>query len=87
MRHSNSTTAYFAATKSREIYNDMETYSSNSKLNNVKKNHCTKFVWQSYYQSLGKDAFGWGLTDSMSSLILPVSFNTNSKKLSNVGSY
>lgn len=86
LRHSNSGTGYLAATKSREIYSSMSEYKLNNRLNNVKKNYCTKFVWQSFYQSSNIDILGLHYTGNSKALIFPSDIRNHSD-LNTVGSY
>src|SRR5690625_1644248 len=70
--------SYEAAEMSELLFNEIERYSLHPSLRKVSKNHCTKYVWQSFFYSQSRDVL-WQLTDGMKLVIVPSLFIYGSK--------
>lgn len=70
--------SYEAAEMSELLFNEIERYSLHPSLRKVSRNHCTKYVWQSFFYSQSRDVL-WQLTDGMKLVIVPSLFIYGSK--------
>lgn len=73
LRHFDEQVAYGAGEMSELLFDEIERYSLHPSLANVRYNHCTKFIWQSYYYSQGRDLL-WNASDSYFFIIAPYLF-------------
>lgn len=77
-RHRDEQLAYEAAEMSALLYEEIESYSLHPSLRNIKKNYCTKYIWQSFYYSRGKDLL-WNMSDHYLFIISPWLFKYATK--------
>lgn len=59
------------------IHPEIESYTFNKTLANVKENYCSKFIWQAFYYGAGIDVLGRNYTNDSSSYILPMSLKSS----------
>jgi len=78
LRYWDERVAYEAAQMSELLYEEIKSYSLNPSLRNIRKNHCTKFIWQSFYYSQSRDVL-WNAKDHWMFLISPWLFKYGAK--------
>lgn len=77
-RHKDKQVAHEAAEMSAILYEEIERYSLHPSLRNLKKNHCTKYIWQSFFYSQGKDLL-LNVSDNCLFIISPCLFKNATK--------
>lgn len=78
LRHFDEQVAYEAAEMSELLYEEIDRYSLHPSLKNVRLNHCTKYIWQSFYYSQERDLL-WNVSDAYLFIIAPYLFKYATK--------